>query len=600
MPTENFFLITTSDEATWRFDCPIVFLGEWCCKYDRKHVWENLDFNISLPYGLKKSEKEKDYEELLKLEKKLFPKFCELLNKYHNTSFSERFWQIFIGHWFRLTITQLIFKIKALKQCLERFPVSSTLSFSFDKYSITPNSFLESIDDRLLLPWKENILYSKILNLLKNVNFEIKYLDIKQKNKLKEQQDIYVKNINYKQQFFLNLIKYYNKLSKKFVRKNDALIINSYLPLKDEIRLQLSLGQFPQLWKYKVPINWNQKLQNLNLNPEKRDKLIKNFESNSDNDLEIIICKLLFELLPKIYLEGFEELRNIAYKQPWPESPKFIFTSNEFFSNEIFKLWSALKVENGIKYFIGQHGNNYGTMKYRSPRVEEIVADKFITWGWKNNSKKFIPAFIFKNGTQKKYKFDPNGGLLLVQTCYTKNFTTYDRKFQYLRYLEDQIKFVDLLAKASKQNITIRLNPEYLISRWSVKKRWLDFDNKINLEFGKANISKLISQNRLVVHSYDSTGILETLSRNIPTIAFWLDDYDHLVDEAKPYYELLFNAGIIHFSSESASKKINKIWNNIEDWWNQKEIQEARKKFCNQYAKHSNNPVFELKKILLS
>lgn len=600
MSNKNLFLVTTSDENTWRLDCPIVFLGEWCCKYDRKYVWKNLDFKISSPYGLKASERQKDYSELLKLEKKLFPKFCELLNKYHNCNYSVRFWQILTGHWFRLIITQLTFKIKSLKQCLESYDISSTHSYSFNKYSITPDFFLDSIDDRLLLPWKENILYSKILNLLKNVNFQIEYLEINKKSKLKEQQDIHVKNINYKQQFFLNLIKYYNKFSKKFIRKNDALIINSYLPLKDEIKLQLSLGQFPHIWKYQDTTHLYQKLQNLNFNQEKRDQLIRSFESKSDNEIEFIICKLLFELLPKIYLEGFVTLKNIVSEQSWPKSPKFIFTSNEFFMNEIFKLWSALKVEKGTKYFIGQHGNNYGTMKYKSPRVEEMVADKFITWGWTNESKKFIPAFIFKNGKKKKYKFDADGGLLLIQTCHTKDFTTYDRKFQYIRYLENQIKFVDLLAKAPREKITIRLNPEYLVERWAVRERWTDFDSKLNLEFGKAKMSKLISQSRLIVHSYDSTGILETLSGNVPTIAFWLNSYDYLLDEAKPFYEMLFDAGILHFSAESASKKINEIWNDIDGWWNQKETQEARKKFCNQYAKHSNNPVFELKKILLS
>ena len=33
-------LITTADERTWPVNKPVVFLGEWCKKYSRKHVWQ--------------------------------------------------------------------------------------------------------------------------------------------------------------------------------------------------------------------------------------------------------------------------------------------------------------------------------------------------------------------------------------------------------------------------------------------------------------------------------------------------------------------------------------------------------------------------------
>jgi len=58
MLNEKRFLITTSDEATWKLDCPIIFLAEWCCKYDRKQLWESLDFVIAEPYGLSASQQD--------------------------------------------------------------------------------------------------------------------------------------------------------------------------------------------------------------------------------------------------------------------------------------------------------------------------------------------------------------------------------------------------------------------------------------------------------------------------------------------------------------------------------------------------------------
>ena len=71
-------------------------------------------------------------------------------------------------------------------------------------------------------------------------------------------------------------------------------------------------------------------------------------------------------------------------------------------------------------------------------------------------------------------------------------------------------------------------------------------------------------------------------------------------DNAKPYYQLLINAGILHLTPESIAKKVNEIWNNVDAWWMQNKVQKARKEFCDRYARVSNKPIHDLKKILLS
>ena len=37
---KKYHLITSANELTWKFDRPVVFLGEWCRLDDRKHVWQ--------------------------------------------------------------------------------------------------------------------------------------------------------------------------------------------------------------------------------------------------------------------------------------------------------------------------------------------------------------------------------------------------------------------------------------------------------------------------------------------------------------------------------------------------------------------------------
>jgi hypothetical protein len=56
----NRHLITTADERSWKFDRPVLFLGEWCRRYDRRQVWERMDAAVAEPYGLQAGQRERD------------------------------------------------------------------------------------------------------------------------------------------------------------------------------------------------------------------------------------------------------------------------------------------------------------------------------------------------------------------------------------------------------------------------------------------------------------------------------------------------------------------------------------------------------------
>ena len=114
-------LITTADEATWEFDCPVIFLGEWCRNYERRHIWQEMDALVAEPYGLGKSKIDSDIAEAKVIEEEIFPILCQILNKYHDTNHSERFWKIIVGHWLREYIPTILNRTRTLQKCLNRF-----------------------------------------------------------------------------------------------------------------------------------------------------------------------------------------------------------------------------------------------------------------------------------------------------------------------------------------------------------------------------------------------------------------------------------------------------------------------------------------------
>jgi putative transferase (TIGR04331 family) len=232
------------------------------------------------------------------------------------------------------------------------------------------------------------------------------------------------------------------------------------------------------------------------------------------------------------------------------------------------------------------------------PSIEEITSDKFLTWGWTDNLPQHTPAYVLKTAGRKAKEYNPNGSLLLIEDLMYQRLDIWDRTQEFVAYFSYQAEFIEKLQYSPRQDLTVRLHPYYVyLSPFEVVK-WYEFDPDLKIDAGRTEINKLISESRLVVHGYDSTGILETLSQNVPTLAFWQNDLHHLRDGAKPYYQILLNAGIIHLTAESAAAKVNEIWDDVEGWWAQGSVQKARILFCDRYARVSRNPVRDLKALL--
>ena len=133
---------------------------------------------------------------------------------------------------------------------------------------------------------------------------------------------------------------------------------------------------------------------------------------------------------------------------------------------------------------------------------------------------------------------------------------------------------------------------------WSDRLRWDDRNKDVQIDSGYVGIQRLIADSRLVVYSYDSTGLLESLALNMPTMCFWRGGLDHLLPVAKPYYELLRDVGIIMDTPEQAASKVAEHWDQIGEWWENDTLQAARRSFCEQYAKTVKTPVKTLRQLL--
>ena len=89
---------------------------------------------------------------------------------------------------------------------------------------------------------------------------------------------------------------------------------------------------------------------------------------------------------------------------------------------------------------------------------------------------------------------------------------------------------------------------------------------------------------KLSISTENSTTFLETFSANYPTLLFWNPKFWEIRKEAKESYDKLYQNGILYYDAMSASSKLNEIYNDPINWWKQKNVQDTKNAFCNEFA----------------
>ena len=582
----SLMLVTTADEQSWDPDLKTLFLGEWCRLHTRKKVWESMDFLVSNPYGLNSEIQQADHELINKIYCALLEEISTLLNNYHSENHSNRYWEIIIGHWLYHFIKMLLGRYRELEFAFNNYEITSTIVLnnvpidllSYDHISYMHKLRNDNVNHLIYSEMIRQFFHKKIKIIYKEYKFEplknIVPINFKLTKKLR----------NKAYQFFLCV---YSKLH----RNSDALIINSYLPFFEEIKLQIRLGQFPVIWR--TPALNKIKYESFN---SKRLQLSTHGFFGFDNVVRFMLAKMI----PVVYLEGYRGLKKQIKALPFPSRPKFIFSSNNFAYDELFKAWTAQKTEEGISYFIGQHGSNYGTLKSSLRWPEINTCDKFISWGWSKVYSKVntIKAFNFKVANKI---LTPNsaGGLLLVERGPGYRDGPQDRFYEHILYQQYVFDFYDELSDSIKEKTIIRLHHGSSDHSASDVYLWNKKYPNSNIDDFFLPLEKLIQKSRIIAFSYECSGFLECMALNIPTICFWRGSLNHLFEEASLHYQMLKEVGIMTNDAREVASYINTHWQDVDSWWRSQRVQVARSNFCNRYSRTVIKPSKELATLLL-
>lgn len=368
------------------------------------------------------------------------------------------------------------------------------------------------------------------------------------------------------------------------------LIYKSYLDKRVNILLHLRLGMLPKRIPLAIPFDMQEDW-------ELRFKIYTNIYIQCADSLDRFIAGLCCMTFPRSFLEAYERNTDILREHIFGKGD-LIFTSNGFDADDIFQLFSAGSSERGSRYLIGQHGNNY--CSYRHFYSEDEIsktANKFIVWGNSYNADNAVIGFNFKY-PRKILKYCNNGYILILLHRPPSPFYMWDRETEFRRYLEDISYLLEYLKEKEQFDVVVRIHKNFNYyggCAETLKNEYSEFE----WDDGESNLQKLISGCRVCIHTYLSTGILETLNQRVPTLAFWSCGWE-LLRTAQQNYDQLENVKILFRSSKLICDFMNDNAFRFEDWWGNKNLQMVVSAFCELYSKAHSQPVSCLKNIITS
>ena len=571
----EYFLATTALEGFWDITKPMLFLAHWCRRFSRKSFWEPLNGKV---IGSNWSYKQKGeaYHYCYDFDERLLAVLGERLNSLRGLDYSDRYWRIMIEPWLILYVNAMYDRYVRLRMALDQYPNLTTLGLA-DESFVTPRNAVEFVAYIAEDPYNLQ-LFTKMLKGL-GFKFPQKSLAIAPHFSLGLQGAPKGKNI---------LESVVRAVESPFLSRNTIALKNSYIPRKKLLSL------FLKTYGKALPL----KRRVIELPPLEIDKKMRtNLEGllPGENEFEQLLVALLPLDLPQSLVEGYDQIKKEA-ERSYPKKLRAIFSANDWYYDEVFKHWAANAAENGVQLLGAQHGGNYGSLVHVSSATHELkITDRYYTWGWE------FPEFSSKIVPMPATKFicrTPIGasnekeGILFSASAEPRYLFQFpfdeDKINDYLRWL---LRFLESIPLELRAKMRMRLFRDDF--GWDMGERLLDSFPDLFLENWDMTFLESLKNCRLFVCDLPATTFAEALSVDKPTIMFWDPDANELLPEAEPYYDELRQAGILYNSPEVAARAAHAVYEDVESWWRNPELQTARRRFCDRFARLSTNAIDE-------
>jgi len=571
-------LVTTALVETFDPNKEIVFLGPWC-SHDYQNLKELTQSSTTIDYHWDNISKfAEDDLKLHTIYQDSLIKVTSILNEHHSTKLSLEYWQILIGPWLNTFITVLFDRWESITKAYKSLDRLQTLVLDLSEEKMIPyhsQHFKQVLSASDL--WN-HFIFSKIIEF-QGYKFEL--LEPREETNFR-------KNEKKLRKSPLSILATFARFIRDFMytRKEDVLFVNTMISTSTERKFQKILGQKPVLRKPKID-----PLEGSNPNMKLRKLLTKKFLAG-ESEFERFLSTIIFKQFPSSYLEDYKRLVASSINPTWPSKPKLVLTARSHLDSDTFRHWVGKRKESLI-LAVFQHGSNYGTdLVHDFERIELDIADKFLSWGW--SKKKVEPFLNIRTLGVTKPSPEKEGGLLFIDLLTSQYCVTRDSLIRSANiwkiYQRNAFNFFSNIRPTIQKSFSVRLSPAE--QKWiNQRASWEKLSP--NISFAEGPSDKLIehyNKCRLCVHGYQGTAFLELISFDFPTIVICDTNVEPLRESVKEDFEILEKAKILHFTSSSAAKHVNEIWDDIDSWWFADNTLKAKQMFQEKFCRVRKDP----------
>ena len=572
-------LITTGLEKTWLRGDNIVFLGEWCKKYSSRKLLDKLTHQTVQFHWNDRKKFENDAVYLLQFHERLLASLHIFLNNYHRTNYSLRYWRMIVGPWLSLFVPAAFDRWESVQKAMllnEYDAVTLNNNIGLDFVSLDYMDFAEAVQHDT---WNY-IIYSDIIANMPGVPQYQATTNIRPPIKVVSQ----VVKRSWVKKFIDGL----DFLVSKFQPKYHVAFINSYFHPKTKLYLALKLRQLPRVYsKFRAEIKCDK------ITDDARKSAI-NVDVNTH--FESYISEKLLQFIPFSYLENFASYTKHA--NSISDDVKLIVTDNYHFSNDIFKIWCASRLEfSNCKLIVSSHGGSLPSKFSSFQQHEEQVSDIRVVWHKALSQKQIrLPANKYLGKKQDKIQKKDNTVTVIGMDCGRYVFGAQSGTNSSLMLFDVEQKREFLTQSILNHKRKVEFYP-YPAEAWEIKSRFSDtFGSHILSKY--TNFKEVLSRSKILICSYPQTTYADAIFSNTPTVLLYLPEFWTFPSYFYSIIKDLTKAKMLFSDPISAANHVNLIWDNPNDWWNSKLVKETRKKFFEECVYVSKNGINQWSRFL--
>jgi len=568
------FLATTAIQEFWNLENKLLLLGPWCLLGEKnKKLLAGKDY-IMVPSPWKPASRIKEAADYtLSVYEELLPRLSEALNSINKVSYPVKYWRILIGPWLLHFLGVFYERYKRIEYAMRIFPDCYTYTISEPLDNVATLNTLDFLNYKMNDDFYNLKLFSFIINKL--YPERAKQIDGSSISKTDNFRGTY----SWKGKWLENFLKAINVFCKSSIILSDMYHLNK----NDMLSLTLKSGINTANFRHFTPVDYRYPMHDFSSNL--RGKLI-NHKEVSDQFLSLFY-NILPHAIPTCYIENYEfyrkEIRNSVPVKVVGSAVGWVF-------NERFKFFAAEAASKGAQIIEFQHGGGYGLSSVNITEELSLDKDLFYTWGWtsEDNSKARPLPSPHLSKLEDKYHLELDNLLFVGMNIprYFIRFSTDLFPDDMPKYFEDKKAFLSCLQESIKEKLLYRPFPyDY---GWQEKE--FIRQEVPNIKFvDKEKLVELKKKVKLVVIDHQHTSFLEALIINVPCILYWDHDVYRVRSEVEPYFEELRRVSVLFKDPLSAAKQVNKIFDSPNEWWLNREVQDARLKFCKRFAYARND-----------